>query len=109
MRSSGQVVKVDGIDRFTVPEGAIARIVSKAVLDSDNDPLIKVSFTFGLRWNRSCATNHKLVKTTPKPKATKKSSGELVGPDVLDVGDEVAFVDVDDVTDRVVGVGMVEA
>ncbi len=25
-------------------------------------------------------TYHKLVKTTPKPNATKKSSGELVGP-----------------------------
>lgn len=25
-------------------------------------------------------TNHKLVKTTPKPKATKNKRGELVGP-----------------------------
>ena len=25
-------------------------------------------------------TYHRFVKTTPKPKATKKSSGELVGP-----------------------------
>ena len=25
-------------------------------------------------------TNHKLVNTTPKPKATKKRRGELVGP-----------------------------
>lgn len=25
-------------------------------------------------------TNHKLVKTTPKPSATKNSNGELVGP-----------------------------
>ena len=25
-------------------------------------------------------TNHRFVKTTPKPNATKKSRGELVGP-----------------------------
>ena len=30
--------------------------------------------------DESRATYHKFVKTTPKPKATKKSSGELVGP-----------------------------
>jgi hypothetical protein len=28
----------------------------------------------------SAFTYHRFVKTTPKPRATKKSSGELVGP-----------------------------
>lgn len=29
-----------------------------------------------------CRTYQRLVNTTPKPKATKKSSGELVGPEL---------------------------
>lgn len=41
-------------------------------------------------WIMIIATNQRLVNTTPKPKATKKSSGELVGPfellvDVVDM------------------------
>ena len=56
----------------------IALIVSEAVLDTNDDPTTrsalvheatKVSFTY-----------QRLVKTTPKPSATKKSKGELVGP-----------------------------
>lgn len=43
-------------------------------------------------------THHKLVKTTPKPSATKKSKGELVGLPLLEwcveVGEAVADVDV---------------
>lgn len=35
-----------------------------------------------------CASYHKLVKTTPKPRATKKSNGELVGPPLSEVEPE---------------------
>jgi hypothetical protein len=47
------------------------------------------------------ATNHRLVNTTPKPSATKKSSGELVGP--FELLDE----DVDIVGAALVEVGVV--
>lgn len=30
--------------------------------------------------NKAGSLYHRFVKTTPKPKATKKSNGELVGP-----------------------------
>jgi hypothetical protein len=39
---------------------------------------------------------HKLVKTTPKPRATKNKSGELVGPP-----DELELVDMADGEDEV--------
>lgn len=35
------------------------------------------------KWRRMLSVSgayHRFVKTTPKPRATKKSSGELVGP-----------------------------
>jgi len=47
-------------------------------------------------------TDHKFVKTTPKPSATKNRSGEDVGPDPgvgLLVGEGIAVVD-DDADDR---------
>lgn len=51
------------------------------------------------------STHHKFVKTTPNPNATKKSSGELVGPPppLLLGGDVVAAGMFDDV-----GVGMLD-
>ena len=40
---------------------------------------------------RCCDTYHRFVKTTPKPSATKKSKGELVGPPPPPLaGDDVA-------------------
>lgn len=49
-------------------------------------------------------TYHKFVKTTPKPSATKNSSGELVGP--LELVSEL-FVGVGELVDEVVVVAMV--
>ncbi len=42
-------------------------------------------------------TYHRLVKTTPNPKATKKSKGELVGPPPLPLGLVVGPGGADDV------------
>lgn len=47
--------------------------------------------TIILKMNKYCVRQgfggkeayHKLVKTTPKPRATKNKSGELVGPELL--------------------------
>lgn len=77
---------VNGFTVFIVALLAIPLVVSKAIFDSDNDPA--GDFVKRLRdWLQSgnCAalrflTYHKLVKTTPNPKATKNSNGELVGP-----------------------------
>lgn len=59
---------------------AVSLIVSEAVLDTDNDPVVQVSVGVERDTNRFSSTYHKFVKTTPKPSAIKKSSGELVGP-----------------------------
>jgi hypothetical protein len=58
----------------------VALVVSEAILDADDDPRWQSgqhSAAFRALW---CSAYHRLVKTTPKPNATKKSSGELVGP-----------------------------
>jgi hypothetical protein len=56
--------------------GCAAAVVAEAVLDADDDPndVNKSNYT------TPASAYHRLVKTTPKPRATKKSSGELVGP-----------------------------
>ena len=54
-------------------------IVSETVLDSNDDPETgKYHRRDG--YDNGIATYHKFVKTTPKPRATKNKSGELVGP-----------------------------
>lgn len=57
---------------------AVALVVSKAVLHPDDDPNSACQYVSAARpgW----VTNHRFVKTTPKPSATKNSKGELVGP-----------------------------
>lgn len=95
------------IDRLTIFADdtiSVSLIVSEAVLYTNDDPEVQISalacFLVGIE-----ETNHKLVKTTPKPRATKKSKGELVGPllppppptvDALGVGEvvEVALEDI---------------
>lgn len=59
-----------------------ALIVAEAVLDTDNDPEQNVSDAGSCGSDAAVgrSANHKLVKTTPKPRATKKSRGEFVGP-----------------------------
>jgi hypothetical protein len=58
--------------------GSAATVVSEAVLNADDDPE-RVSKKKETATNLAVAY-HRFVKTTPKPRATKKSSGELVGP-----------------------------
>lgn len=60
-------------------------VVPKAVLDADNNPAHdNVSIVARVSSDEapveSWKSYHKLVNTTPKPSATKNSSGELVGP-----------------------------
>lgn len=65
--------------------GAVARVVAEAVLDTDDDPVALVRTCFGGKAARgrgggsrqSSASHHRLVNTTPKPRATKKRRGEL--------------------------------
>lgn len=55
-----------------------ALVISEAVLDAHDDPANSVSEAL---WH--CVAQgsyHKLVNTTPNPRATKNSNGELVGP-----------------------------
>lgn len=85
-------------------QGTIALIVAKAVLDSNNNPRLK---SVGLlNYGALSAmrnTYHRFVKTTPKPSATKNSSGELelLGLELLlGVGE-------DDADDEAVGVAIV--
>jgi hypothetical protein len=59
--------------------GRAATVVSEAVLHTNDNPAETVSRT-NLHMRRWQCVYHKFVKTTPNPKATKKSSGELVGP-----------------------------
>lgn len=77
MRSSRHILHVDLIHVFSVSQSAIAGVVAEAILDSDDNPfmtLADVAFTAHRR-----AAHQRFVKTTPKPNATKKSNGELVG------------------------------
>jgi hypothetical protein len=99
MRPGWHILEVDRINFFSISNGTIACIVSKAVLDTNNNPSIDVSF----RVANSVPTlnaHHKFVKTTPNPRATKNSRGELVGPPppldwlVVVVGADDVVVDV---------------
>jgi len=73
----GHGTQIHSIRVFSIHTLPITLVVSEAVLYTDNDP---VSCQLDvLEHTREWNTHHKLVKTTPKPKATKKSSGEL-GP-----------------------------
>ena len=65
-------------------------IVSEAILDANDDPkgrmlAFAVMETYewidkSIEFAVSREADQRLVKTTPKPSATKKSRGELVGP-----------------------------
>lgn len=78
---------------LTLHSLSISLIISEAILDTDDNPKEVRIATAPLH-----PAHHKLVKTTPKPRATKKSSGELgplpplspvaVGLEPEDVGEE---------------------
>lgn len=57
---------------------AISLVVTEAVLYAYNDPAQCMSADVRLG-DSQCRPYHKLVKTTPKPNATKNSRGELPG------------------------------
>ena len=73
-------VEINGLAILGISGGAVALVVSEAVLDADDDPDITMASAKPTPMPASQMTYHKLVKTTPKPRATKNSSGELVGP-----------------------------
>lgn len=69
--------EVDGVATGMGAECSVALVVPEAVLNANDNP----ERSAGRRGERQ--TNQRLVKTTPKPRATKKSSGlllELPGP-----------------------------
>jgi hypothetical protein len=71
---SGHCAEVHSIGVFTLQSLAVPLIISEAILHTNDNPE-RVS----LATLRPATAYHRLVKTTPKPNATKKSSGEL-GP-----------------------------
>lgn len=73
-------VEVDWDSICGSPRSSVALVVSEAVLDTDDDPLKQLATEQRLAEQ---FTNQRLVKTTPKPRATKNSKGELVGPLLL--------------------------
>ena len=86
--SSRHCTEVYWLAVLAVSQLAIALVVSEAVLDADDDPeddcqLISANTEVPATSQRHALTYHKFVKTTPKPRATKKSRGELVGPGLL--------------------------
>lgn len=68
--------QIDWFAGFLVPELAVLSIVAEAVFNANDDPS-EVSKCPDISHRES--THHKLVKTTPKPRATKNKRGELVG------------------------------
>lgn len=75
--------EIDGCAIFAEYALAIALVVAEAVLYPDNDPIMyDQPFVDTLNPEQGPAY-HKLVKTTPKPRATKNNNGELVGPPPL--------------------------
>lgn len=71
--------QVDGLAILAYgTHGAISLVVSEAVLYAYDDPAQCMSAYVELR-DSQCRTYHRLVKTTPKPSATKNSRGELPG------------------------------
>lgn len=87
---SGHGAEIDCIRVFSIHALSIALVVSKAVFDADDDPGLGVNRC--LDGGREMDAYHKFVKTTPKPRATKKSKGELGPLPLLDalVADGVA-------------------
>ena len=86
---------------------SIALVIAKTIFDANNDPEAVVSFRPEARKNErgklsaKDITHQRFVNTTPNPKATKKSNGELVGPGVeppvgVALADEVEVVEVAD-------------
>ena len=82
--------KVNGVCVFAISKCAIALIISKAVLDANDNPDRSCQLTIGEEKNLEdegqydrVLTHQRFVKTTPNPKATKNKSGELVGPGLL--------------------------
>lgn len=69
-----------------------------------------MSVSHSFHRSKTVSTNHKLVNTTPKPKATKNSKGELVGPfdpPLPEVVEDIVAPEVVDVgVVRGVGVGV---
>jgi hypothetical protein len=55
-------------------------VISKTIFDANNDPRLISNQQSVVRSHHGACTDHKFVKTTPKPRATKKSNGELLGP-----------------------------
>ena len=78
--------QIDRLAIFTGLQLTVTLIVSEAVFDANNDPAVVVSgFQSRLMHDPqgvdvTTETYQRFVKTTPKPNATKKSKGELVGP-----------------------------
>jgi hypothetical protein len=122
MGSSGHVLEIDRVDILAISKSTIACIVSKAVLDSDDNPSHKCQSTkegkerltasSSRRISTHPITYHKFVKTTPNPSATKNSSGELVGPfppdePLLELDDMavVGAVEVDDYASPTIAMG----
>lgn len=116
---SGHVLERHRLTIFIGESSAIASIVSEAVLNSDDNPVSTVQLETGpARGPRaSIQTYQRLVKTTPKPRATKKSNGELLLLPPLSgllllsfcpVGVDVCGVEADDLDWVTVGAGVVE-
>jgi len=80
---------VDRLSIFSQCHLSVAAVVSEAVLDTNDNP-VRLS-VFEILRDRQADDYQRLVKTTPKPRATKNSSGELVGPLLFElVGADVA-------------------
>jgi hypothetical protein len=86
---TGHGYQIDWVACLFAAQLAVSLIVSETVLNTNNDPVNYVRARFFLFLTEECVmaqfsdapTYHKLVKTTPKPSATKNSSGELVAPE----------------------------
>jgi hypothetical protein len=72
--------EVNGIAIFTECALTIALVVAEAVLHTDDNPGDTGSEGEAKQTRDEKHRYHKLVKTTPKPRATKNRRGELVGP-----------------------------
>jgi hypothetical protein len=79
--------EVDGLPILAYrPRLAVSLVVSEAVLDAYDDPVMGVVVSECLRQESALLLRkpyHRFVKTTPKPSATKNSKGELVGDEPL--------------------------
>lgn len=106
---SRHIFEIDRFAVFTDTHLTVSCIVSKTVFDTNDNPSEAVS---GSNQIVLRLIYHRFVKTTPKPRATKNSSGELVGP-VLELlppvdcdGDGTGEVEVAANDDVVVVVGV---